>query len=46
MKNEQQSWQRVTKLFDEALEHAPEDRSRCIRLNQNGIRSRDATDEP
>src|SRR5437867_8331076 len=25
--NQQQSWQRVTKLFDEALEHAPEDRS-------------------
>ena len=27
MINRQQSWQRVTKLFDEALEHAPEDRS-------------------
>src|SRR2546425_3655421 len=25
--NRQQSWQRVTKLFDDALEHAPEDRS-------------------
>ena len=25
--NRQQSWQRVTKLFDEALERAPEDRS-------------------
>jgi len=29
--NQQQSWQRVTELFDEALERAPEDRSEFLK---------------
>src|SRR3989454_1553918 len=29
--NQQQSWQRVTELFDEALEHAPEERAEFLK---------------